>query len=84
MTAHTDMVYETDILLGALVKALEKRGLRDNTLVIYVSDNGGLPFERDHGHDAVAGLRGLKSTIFEGGQRVPFVASWPGRIPKGK
>ncbi len=83
MTAHTDMVYETDILLGALVKALEKRGLRDNTLVIYVSDNGGLPFERDHGHDAVAGLRGLKSTIFEGGQRVPFVASWPGRIPKG-
>ena len=83
MTAHTDMVHETDILLGALVDALATRGLRDNTLVIYVSDNGGLPFEREHGHDAVAGLRGIKSTIFEGGQRVPFVAAWPGRIPKG-
>jgi arylsulfatase A-like enzyme len=83
MTAHTDMILETDILLGALIDALEKRGLRDDTLVIYTSDNGGLPFEREHGHDSVAGLRGLKATIFEGGTRVPFVASWPGKIPVG-
>ncbi|MEP4077257.1 sulfatase family protein [Haloferula sp.] len=83
MTDHTDMIHETDILLGALVDALEKRGLRDNTLVIYTSDNGGLPYERALGHDSVAGLRGNKSTIFEGGQRVPFVASWPGKIPSG-
>lgn len=83
ITDHTDMIYETDILLGALLRALEDRGLRDNTVVVYTSDNGGLPFEREYGHDSVAGLRGLKSTIFEGGQRVPFVVSWPGTVPVG-
>jgi arylsulfatase A-like enzyme len=80
MTGHTDMVYETDILLGELVAALDRLGLRENTLVVYTSDNGGLPYERAMGHDSVAGLRGNKSTIFEGGTRVPFVASWPGKI----
>lgn len=83
MNEHTDMVYETDILLGALVAALEQRGLRKNTLVIYTSDNGGLPFEREMGHDAVAGLRGRKGYIYEGGHRVMFVASWPGKVAAG-
>jgi arylsulfatase A len=83
MTDHTDMIHQTDILLGALVEALEKRGLRENTLVIYTSDNGGIPHERALGHDSVAGLRGEKSTIFEGGHRVPYIASWPGHIPAG-
>jgi len=83
MTKHTDMVYETDILLGALLEALEKRDLRKNTLVIYTSDNGGLPKERHLGHDAVAGLRGQKKYIYEGGNRVMFVASWPQKVPAG-
>ncbi len=83
MTELTDMVYETDILLGALLEALEQRSLRENTLVIYTSDNGGLPYKRDMGHDAVAGLRGGKSFIYEGGNRVVFVASWPGQVPAG-
>jgi arylsulfatase A-like enzyme len=83
MTHHTDMVHEPDILLGELVATLDRLGLRKNTLIIYTSDNGGLPFERAQGHDAVAGLRGNKSTIFEGGTRVPFVAAWPERIAAG-
>ncbi|MCP5545293.1 MAG: sulfatase-like hydrolase/transferase [Akkermansiaceae bacterium] len=83
MTGRTDMVHETDILLGELVRTLETLGIRDDTLVIYTSDNGGLPFERAMGHDSVAGLRGKKSTIFEGGTRVPFIASWPGRVAPG-
>jgi arylsulfatase A-like enzyme len=83
MTVHTDMVLETDALLGKLVEALEKRGLLANTLICFTSDNGGLPRERDYGHDAVGGLRGAKSQIHEGGTRVPFVVSWPGKVPAG-
>jgi arylsulfatase A-like enzyme len=83
MTDHTDMVHETDILTGALVEALEKRGLLTNTLVIVTSDNGGLPYERNYKHDAVGGLRGRKGFIFEGGHRVPFIARWAGKIPAG-
>ncbi len=83
MTEHTDMVMETDILLGALMGMLEKRGLLENTLVCFTSDNGGLPYERGFGHDAVGGLRGKKSFIFEGGHRVPFLIRWPGKVPAG-
>ncbi|HOD84572.1 MAG: Choline-sulfatase [Planctomycetes bacterium ADurb.Bin126] len=83
MTAHTDMVYETDILAGQLVEALQRRGLLDNTLLVITSDNGGLPYERNYGHDAVAGLRGRKGFIFEGGHRVPFIVRWPGKVQAG-
>ena len=83
MTDHTDMVYETEILLGKLVAALGKRSLLGDTLVVFTSDNGGLPFERSFGHDAVGGLRGRKAYIFEGGHRVPFVARWGDGTPKG-
>ena len=83
MTAHTDMVHEVDVIVGKLTEALAKRGLLSNTLIIATSDNGGLPFEREHGHDAVGGLRGYKSFIFEGGHRVPFLARWGDGTPGG-
>ncbi|HAK95414.1 MAG TPA: hypothetical protein DCM87_10510 [Planctomycetes bacterium] len=85
MTPKTDMVFEVDVVAGKIVEALEKRGLIENTLIVVTSDNGGIPTPRDRafGHDAVGGLRGSKSFIWEGGHRVPFVAQWKGRIPAG-
>jgi arylsulfatase A-like enzyme len=83
MTPHTDMVHEVDVVVGKFVEALEKRGLIENTLIVVTSDNGGIPSDRAHGHDAVGGLRGSKSHIWEGGHRVPFVVSWRGRVPAG-
>ena len=83
MTGRADMVLETDILLGKLVDALARRGLLDNTLICFTSDNGGIPTERHLGHDSVGGLRGLKSYITEGGHRVPFIVRWAGKIPEG-
>lgn len=85
LTPKTDMVHEVDVVVGKLVEALEKRGLTENTLIIVTSDNGGIPTPRDRelGHDAVGGLHGSKSFIWEGGHRVPFVAYWKGRVPAG-
>ncbi len=84
MTPHTDMVHEVDVVVGKLVEALEKRGLLESTLIVVTSDNGGIPSDRkEHGHDAVGGLRGSKSYIWEGGHRVPFVAYWKGHTPAG-
>lgn len=80
-----DMAHAFDVVVGKFVEALEKRGLLEKTLIIATSDNGGIPADREkHGHDAVGGLRGSKSYIWEGGHRVPFVAMWKGHIPAGE
>lgn len=85
MTPKTDMAFEVDVIVGKLVEALEKRALLDSTLLVVTSDNGGIPVDRAaHGHDAVGGLRGSKSYIWEGGHRVPFLAMWKGRVPAGE
>lgn len=83
VNGHLDMVYQTDVLLGKLMEILETRGLLENTVVCYTSDNGGIPEEQHLGHDAVGGLRGMKTYIPEGGHRVPFVVRWPNHIPAG-
>ncbi|MDR1270694.1 MAG: sulfatase-like hydrolase/transferase, partial [Planctomycetaceae bacterium] len=77
MAAHTDMVLEVDVITGHLVQSLKKRNLYANTVIIITSDNGGIRSEREKfGHDAIGGLRGNKSTIWEGGTRVPFIVHW--------
>jgi len=74
---YGDAVEELDWSVGEVLRALEERGLREQTLVIFTSDNGAW-FE-----GSTQGLRGRKGMPFEGGQRVPMIASWPGRLPAG-
>lgn len=91
---YGDVVEEIDWSAGHILDALEQEGLIDNTLVIFTSDNGPwseMPdrmFREDKIKPWDAGttgpLRGTKHTTYEGGQRVPFIASWPGRIPPGQ
>lgn len=76
MNKHTDMLYEIDVAFGALVSKLEALNLADNTLIIFASDNGGIPNETLLGHDSVGGLRGRKGQIHEGGHRVPLIFKW--------
>jgi len=71
------MVTCLDDAIGKVLAALEKREMRDNTLVLFVSDNGG-PRAADNGH-----LRGRKGSVYEGGTRVPAVIAWPGKIAAG-
>lgn len=75
---YGDVVHELDDGIGQLVATLKSAGVYDNTLIIITSDNGPW-FLGDPGH-----VRGRKGQIFEGGMHVPFIASWPGKIPKGK
>ncbi|MGY5352932.1 sulfatase family protein [Wenyingzhuangia sp. IMCC45533] len=80
---HGDMIYELDLQVGLLIDALKKKGIYNNTLFIFTSDNGGLSFDKNMkkaGHDTSHGLRGSKGSIYEGGHRVPFIAVWPNKI----
>ena len=73
------LVEHLDDGIRRVLQALEDNGQRDNTLIIFTSDNGGLV---DLG-SSNGPLRGQKGEMWEGGVRVPAVASWPGRIQSG-
>jgi arylsulfatase A-like enzyme len=75
-----------DDYMGKLLKAVDDAGIKDNTLIIFTSDNGCAPYAgtdelESLGHHPSYIYRGYKADIFEGGHRVPFIARWPGNIP---
>lgn len=89
-------VMHLDDAVGRIVAALDKSGKRENTLLIFTSDNGGstagnsdqkypaddYPEGKLPGNNAP--LRGQKGQLYEGGIRVPAIASWPGKLKAGK
>ncbi|MFF0728584.1 sulfatase [Streptomyces sp. NPDC004134] len=74
---HGDSVEEIDHYVGVLLDELDALGVRDNTCVIFTSDNG--PWYVGSAGD----LYGRKAETYEGGQRVPFVVEWPAVVPAG-
>jgi arylsulfatase A-like enzyme len=66
-----------DDAVGEILSTLRNEGLEENTLVVFMSDNGGSGPSRN------TPLSGTKSTMYEGGIRVPMIARWPGRLPAG-
>lgn len=73
-----------DARLGRIFAKLEALGLRDDTVVVFQSDNGHSTEERAHfGGGSAGGLRGAKFSLTEGGIRVPAIVSWPGKIAQG-
>jgi arylsulfatase A-like enzyme len=74
------MIRQLDDAIGRLLDELDKRGERDNTLIVFLSDNGGATYTYTTENGP---LRGGKITDFEGGVRVPFFMSWEGKISPG-
>ena len=89
--AYGDFIQDIDRCLGVLIDYLEKNNLRENTLIIFASDNGGdIPnkkglitpenFAVKKGLNINGDLRGDKHTIWEGGFKIPFIVNHPGKI----
>ena len=81
-----DWVAENDDAIGRVLQAVYDHGQRENTLIFMTSDNGPVWWPVDiekYGHRATSIYRGMKFDAWEGGHRMPFIASWPGVIEAG-
>ena len=74
------MLHHLDLGVGAVVKKLKNKGLWENTLLFFLTDNGGA--KAMNANNGI--LRGFKGSLYEGGIRTPWVVSWPARLAGGR
>ncbi len=83
---YGDFVHQVDHSLGQIMQLVDSLEIYSNTIIILTSDNGSHWKPEDiakYDHRANAHFRGMKSDVWEGGHRVPFLVRWPGTIPEG-
>ena len=86
-----DAIVQLDWCVGEVMKSLEENGLKENTLIIFCSDNGPVmddgykdgALEKLGSHKAGGPFTGGKYSVYEGGCRTPFITHWPGTIAPG-
>ena len=80
------MITRLDAYVGQILAKLKEKGLDENTIVIFTSDNG--PHEEGGADPTFFNrdglLKGLKRSTHEGGIRVPFIVRWPGKVKSGE
>lgn len=92
MGPRGDAIVQMDYMVGRIMAALDERGLTENTLVIFTSDNGPVlddgyadqAWEMLGDHKPAGPFRGGKYSIFEGGNRMPTITYWPGVVNEGQ
>lgn len=85
--AYPEFVAQTDDAVGQVLTALEQHGIKENTIVLFATDNGchqSPNLYLDRGHSVSGPLRNKKGSIYEGGHRIPFIVRWPNVTPAGK
>jgi arylsulfatase A len=85
---YADLVMETDHVVGRVLEAIKTAGVENETFVLFTSDNGcasyiGVPPLEAQGHFPSGPLREYKTSVYEGGHRVPFIVKWPGIVKAG-
>jgi arylsulfatase A len=84
---YGDFMFQSDWVVGQVLKTLKEQGLDKNTIVIFSADNGPEKYAfaraEKYEHYSMGDFRGLKRDLWEGGHHVPFIVKWPNKIKEG-